>query len=35
MQQLVLVGRTIFGAWMLISGANYLFFSLWSVPTRP
>jgi uncharacterized membrane protein YhaH (DUF805 family)/uncharacterized membrane protein YphA (DoxX/SURF4 family) len=33
MQQLVLVGRTIFGAWMLISGANYLFLSLWSVPT--
>jgi len=32
MQQLVSVGRTIFGAWMLISGANYLFFSLWSVP---
>ena len=33
MQQLVLVGRTIFGAWMLISGANYFFFSLWAVPT--
>jgi uncharacterized membrane protein YhaH (DUF805 family)/uncharacterized membrane protein YphA (DoxX/SURF4 family) len=32
MQQLVLAGRTIFGAWMLISGANYLFLSLWSVP---
>jgi uncharacterized membrane protein YhaH (DUF805 family)/uncharacterized membrane protein YphA (DoxX/SURF4 family) len=32
MQQLVLVGRTIFGAWMFISGANYLFLSLWSVP---
>src|SRR3984885_12822088 len=32
MQQLVLVGRMIFGAWMLINGANYLFFSLWSVP---
>jgi uncharacterized membrane protein YhaH (DUF805 family)/uncharacterized membrane protein YphA (DoxX/SURF4 family) len=32
MQQLVLVGRTIFGAWMLINGASYLFFSLWSVP---
>jgi len=30
--QLVLVGRTIFGAWMLISGANYLLLSLWSVP---
>ena len=33
MPQLVLVGRTIFGAWMLISGANYFFFSLWTVPT--
>jgi uncharacterized membrane protein YhaH (DUF805 family)/uncharacterized membrane protein YphA (DoxX/SURF4 family) len=32
MPQLVLVGRTIFGAWMLISGANYLFLSLWPVP---
>ena len=32
-QQLVLVCRTIFGAWMLINGANYLFFSLWAVPT--
>jgi uncharacterized membrane protein YhaH (DUF805 family)/uncharacterized membrane protein YphA (DoxX/SURF4 family) len=32
MPQLVLVGRTIFGAWMLISGANFLFLSLWSVP---
>jgi uncharacterized membrane protein YhaH (DUF805 family)/uncharacterized membrane protein YphA (DoxX/SURF4 family) len=33
MPQLVLVGRTIFGAWMLISGANYFFLSLWTVPT--
>jgi uncharacterized membrane protein YhaH (DUF805 family)/uncharacterized membrane protein YphA (DoxX/SURF4 family) len=33
MQQLVLVGRTIFGAWMFISGANYFFFSVWAVPT--
>ncbi|MGH8219581.1 MAG: DUF805 domain-containing protein [Steroidobacteraceae bacterium] len=33
MQQLVLVGRSIFGAWMLIGGANYFFFSLWPVPT--
>lgn len=32
MQQLVLVGRIIFGAWMLMNGANYLFFSVWSVP---
>jgi uncharacterized membrane protein YhaH (DUF805 family)/uncharacterized membrane protein YphA (DoxX/SURF4 family) len=29
---LVLAGRIIFGAWMLISGANYLFLTLWSVP---
>jgi uncharacterized membrane protein YhaH (DUF805 family)/uncharacterized membrane protein YphA (DoxX/SURF4 family) len=33
MQQLVLVGRTLFGAWMLISGANYFFLSLWALPT--
>ena len=33
LQQLVLVGRTIFGAWMVINGANYLFLSLWAVPT--
>jgi len=32
-QRLVLVGRVIFGTWMLLSGANYLFFSLWPVPT--
>jgi len=32
MQQVVLVGRIIFGAWMVMSGANYLFFSVWSVP---
>lgn len=32
MQQLVWVGRIICGAWMLMSGANYLFLSLWSVP---
>jgi uncharacterized membrane protein YhaH (DUF805 family)/uncharacterized membrane protein YphA (DoxX/SURF4 family) len=32
MPQLVLVGRTVFGAWMLISGANYFFLSLWTVP---
>ncbi|HEY6458063.1 MAG TPA: DUF805 domain-containing protein [Steroidobacteraceae bacterium] len=31
-QQLVLVGRIILGAWMLMSGANYLFLSLWPVP---
>jgi uncharacterized membrane protein YhaH (DUF805 family)/uncharacterized membrane protein YphA (DoxX/SURF4 family) len=33
MPQLVLVGRIVFGAWMLMNGANYLFLSLWSVPT--
>jgi len=33
MQQLARAGRTIFGAGMLLSGANYLFFSLWPVPT--
>jgi uncharacterized membrane protein YhaH (DUF805 family) len=33
MKQLVLVGRLIFGAWMLVSGANYyLYFSLWPKP---
>src|ERR1700749_4376068 len=31
MKQLVLVGRLIFGAWMLANGANY-FFGLWAVP---
>jgi uncharacterized membrane protein YhaH (DUF805 family) len=31
-QQLVLAGRIIFGAWMLLSGANYLFFGLWTMP---
>lgn len=33
MKQLVLVGRLIFGAWMLASGTNYFFFSVWSMPT--
>ena len=32
MKQLVLVGRLVFGAWMLANGANY-FFSLWTVPS--
>jgi uncharacterized membrane protein YhaH (DUF805 family)/uncharacterized membrane protein YphA (DoxX/SURF4 family) len=32
-QRLVLIGRTIFGAWMLIGGLNYFFLSLWPVPT--
>jgi hypothetical protein len=26
------VGRTIFGAWLVANGANYLFFSIWSMP---
>ena len=30
--QLVLVGRIVLGAWMLLSGANYLFLSLWAPP---
>lgn len=30
---LVLGGRVIFGAWMLLNGANYLFLSLWATPT--
>jgi hypothetical protein len=33
MKQLVLIGRLIFGAWMLVNGANYLFLSIWSAPT--
>jgi uncharacterized membrane protein YhaH (DUF805 family) len=33
MKQLVLAVRTIFGAWMVINGANYFFFALWPVPT--
>ena len=33
MKQLVLVGRLIFGAWMLVNGANHFFFSLWPMPT--
>lgn len=32
MKQLVLVGRLVFGAWMLIHGAGH-FFSLWPAPT--
>jgi hypothetical protein len=33
MKQLALVGRVIFGAWMLASGANYFFFPLWPLLT--
>ena len=32
MKPLVLAGRLIFGAWMLASGANHFFFSLWPMP---
>ena len=33
MKSLVLAGRLLFGAWMLINGANYLFLSLWPMPS--
>ncbi len=33
MKPLILVGRLIFGAWMLTNGANHFFFSLWPTPT--
>src|ERR1700683_4208614 len=32
MKQLILLGRLIFGAWMLASGANYFFVPLWPQP---
>jgi uncharacterized membrane protein YhaH (DUF805 family) len=32
MKALVLVGRLIFGAWMLASGINHFFYPLWSLP---
>jgi hypothetical protein len=32
MKQLVLIGRLVFGAWMVVNGANYLFFSMLPVP---
>ena len=31
--QLVLAGRTILGAWMVLNGVNYFFLSAWQVPT--
>lgn len=31
-RQLVLGTRIVFGAWMLLNGANYLFLSLWAAP---
>jgi uncharacterized membrane protein YhaH (DUF805 family) len=33
MKQLVLVGRLVFGAWMLANGINHFFLSLWASPT--
>ncbi len=33
MKLLVLVGRLVFGAWMLINGVNYLFVPLYPQPT--
>lgn len=33
MKQLILIGRVIFGAWMLANGANHFFLSLWPEPT--
>jgi uncharacterized membrane protein YhaH (DUF805 family) len=33
MRRLVLAGRIIFGVWMLLNGANYLFLGLWTMPT--
>ena len=32
-KQLVLVGRLILGAWMLMNGANHFFLSLWPTPS--
>ncbi len=32
-QQLVLGGRLLFGGWMLLNSANYLFLSFWPAPT--
>jgi len=33
MKQLLLVGRLVFGAWMLANGANHYFIPLWTMPT--
>jgi uncharacterized membrane protein YhaH (DUF805 family) len=33
MKQLILVGRLVFGAWMLANGANHFFLALWPTPT--
>jgi len=32
-KQLVLAGRMVFGLWMLLNGANYLFLSFWAAPS--
>jgi uncharacterized membrane protein YhaH (DUF805 family)/uncharacterized membrane protein YphA (DoxX/SURF4 family) len=32
LKQLVPAARVVFGAWMLVNGANYLFLSLWQMP---
>jgi hypothetical protein len=32
MKQLILVGRLVFGAWMLANGANHFILSLWPIP---
>ncbi len=31
-KQLALIGRLLFGGWMLLNGANYLLLSLWAMP---
>lgn len=33
MKQIVLVGRILFGAWMVLNSLNYFFLSLWPAPT--
>jgi len=32
-KQLVLIGRIIFGAWMVVNGVNYFFVSIYALPT--
>jgi uncharacterized membrane protein YphA (DoxX/SURF4 family) len=32
MKHLVLIARVVFGAWMLLNGANHFFFTLWPEP---
>ncbi len=33
LKQLALAARLIFGAWMLVNGANHFFFSFWPIPS--